>query len=135
MKIVYIAHPIGGDVKGNVRKILAIVKKINLNMPDVVPFAPYIADVLAMDDDIKEQRERGIKNDKEILMSGIVKELWLYGRKISGGMEDEIETAFDYNIPVIVMDPDMVWPIWLRFIAIDGLIDCPRKPSTEVDGN
>ena len=51
MKIAYIAHPVAGDVSGNIEKILKIVRDINLTMPDVVPFVPYMADLLAMNDD------------------------------------------------------------------------------------
>ena len=60
MKIVYIAHPIQSDPAGNVARILQIVKAINLTMPHVVPFAPYLADVQAMDETDPHQRHRGI---------------------------------------------------------------------------
>jgi hypothetical protein len=120
MKIAYIVHPIAGDVHGNIEKILAIVKKINLHRSDVVPFAPYIADVLALDDNTPEERSRGIENDVAILKSGVVNELWVYGSKISGGMKAEIELAFELNIPIVVMEPDLKWPEWLMRVAIHG---------------
>lgn len=116
MKIAYIVHPIAGDVYGNIEKILAIVKQINLTRPDVVPFAPYIADVLAMDDNDSAQRERGIDNDIAILGSGIVNELWIYGSKISAGMQAEIELATSMGIPVIIMDPRIEMPVWDRWM-------------------
>jgi hypothetical protein len=120
MKIVYIVHPISGDISGNIQKIIKIVKYINLSKPDIVPFAPYITDVLALDDDNPEQRLRGISNDIAILKSGMVNELWVYGSKVSCGMEAEIELAFELNIPIVVMDPEMVWSVWLRVVAING---------------
>jgi hypothetical protein len=119
MKIVYIVHPIAGDIHGNVQKILKIVKEINLTRKDIVPFAPYMADVLAMDDNDSAQRERGIDNDIAIFGSGIVKECWVYGKKISPGMESEIHMAWGMRIPVIVKDPDLVWPPWLKTIATE----------------
>lgn len=120
MRIAYLVHPVSGDVAGNIEKILAIVKKINLERQDVVPFAPYITDLLSLDDNDPIQRERGINNDIAILGSGMVNELWVYGHKISAGMEAEIHLAFDLNIPIVVMDPETVWPIWLRMIATEG---------------
>jgi hypothetical protein len=121
MKIVYIVHPISGDVPGNVKKILKIVKDINLSRSDVVPFVPYLADVLAMDDDVPEERAMGIENNVALLNSGVVNELWVYGKKISAGMEAEIDLAFELNIPVVVMDPELMWPIWLGFVAESGI--------------
>lgn len=120
MKIAYIVHPIAGDVHGNVQKILEIVKGINRTRSNVVPFAPYIADVLVLDDDDAGQRSRGIGNDMAILKSGIVNELWVYGPRISGGMKAEIELAFELNIPIVVMEPDLKWPEWLLRVAIRG---------------
>ena len=64
MKIVYIAHPIGGDVENNLEKVRQIVRKLNLERQDIVPFAPYWLDCHALDDNNPQERERGIKNDK-----------------------------------------------------------------------
>lgn len=120
MRIAYIVHPVSGDVAGNIEKILAIVKKINLERQDVVPFAPYITDLLSLDDNDPIQRERGINNDIAILSSGMVNELWVYGSKISAGMKAEIKLAFDLNIPVIVMSSEIQWPEWLLRVATSG---------------
>jgi hypothetical protein len=112
-KIVYIAHPIGGDVTANIQKILNIVRDINLTMPDVVPFAPYIADVLIMDDSKPEERAIGISNDHKIIESGIVNELWIYGERISAGMVAEIELAEKHCIPIVLMTRDTELPLSL----------------------
>ena len=100
-KLVYIAHPISGDVKCNVSKILEIVKSVNLLNPNVIPFAPYISDVLAMDDTIPEQREKGISNNLFVLESGCVDELWVYGNTITEGIKREIEVATKHDIEVV----------------------------------
>lgn len=110
MKIVYICHPVSGDVMGNIEKIMKIIRDINLSRSDVVPFAPYLGDLLSLDDNKPEERDRGILNDIAILKSGIVSELWIYGPKISGGMRAEIDLAMDLEIPVVVMDPSMIIP-------------------------
>lgn len=105
MKIVYIVHPIAGDVMENVGKIMEIVRNINLTEPEIVPFAPYLSDVLALNDEVPEERDRGMKNCTEVLQSGIVKELWIYGDRISRGMQEEIKLAFEMGLPITVKDP------------------------------
>ena len=102
MVIAYIAHPISGDVDGNLKKIREIVRHINLTEPDVVPFVPYYADIVSMDDSVPEERARGIQNDMAILLSGMVSELRLYGDRISAGMKAEIEIAKGMKIPIVV---------------------------------
>lgn len=105
MKVVYIAHNISGDIPANLNKIRAIVRHINLTMPNVVPFVPYFSDVMALHDDIPEEREKGIKNNIHLLESGIVDELWVYSHSLSTGVTEEIKLAEKLNIPVIIKQP------------------------------
>jgi hypothetical protein len=99
MKIVYIAHRISGDIPGNLDKIRAIVRRINLEMPDVVPFVPYYADVVSLDDTKPEERARGIKNDVAIMRRGCIDELWVCS-PISKGVQAEMDLAHRLGIPV-----------------------------------
>jgi len=101
MKIIYIAHPISGDIEGNLNKIVEIARHINLTLPNVTPIAPYFLDCHALNDDIPEERQRGITNDSEFFIRRIMDEVWLYGDKISNGMKQEIRQARAMNIPVI----------------------------------
>ncbi|WP_231489880.1 helix-turn-helix domain-containing protein [Pedobacter sp. Leaf170] len=101
MKVVYIAHPIGGNVKFNIEKVIKIVGELNRTEPDIIPFAPYLVDCMALDDNKPEERARGFKNNFHYFTSGFVKELRLYGRKISKGMAQEVEWAQLMNIPII----------------------------------
>jgi len=100
MKIAYIAHPIGGDAKGNTVKVLAIIRDINLNEPGTVPFCPWLADVMAMDDGNPEQRARGLLNAEWAMFSTEIDELRLYGDLISPGMMEEVGWAYDFDIKV-----------------------------------
>ena len=100
-KITYIAHPVSNDVKGNIEKILAIVKEINLTEKNVIPFVPYLADILALDDSIPEHRAIGISNNLYYLKSGIVSEIRVYGDFISKGVAEEIKLCIEYKIPVV----------------------------------
>jgi len=103
MKIAYIAHPIGGDVKNNIDKVIEICREINLTEPDTVPFVPYLSDLYALDDNIPNERNRGIKNGLAILDFNIVSEVRLYGNKISFGMRQEINRAIRNGVKVIPM--------------------------------
>lgn len=100
-KIIYIAHPIGGNVQGNIHKVLAIIRHINLTEPDVVPFAPYIADCLIMDDGHPGERQRGIANDTALIKAGFIHACRLYGDRISPGMQAEKELFESMGVPVV----------------------------------
>jgi len=106
MKVAYIAHPIGGNVWGNIESILQIMKQVNLTEPETVPHSPYIGDCLSLDDNILEERERGIKNNTALFRKGFIDEVRLYGNTISKGMKHEIELALELGIPVIPMTPE-----------------------------
>lgn len=103
MKVAYIAHPISGDIHGNLNKIKDIGRKINLEEPEVVPFAHYFFDCYALDDNVPEERDRGIKNDIALMRKGFIDEVRLYGDRISNGMLHEIKLAVEVGIPVVPM--------------------------------
>ncbi len=100
MKIAYIAHPLSGDIEENLKRIKAIGRQINIEEPEVVPFAHYFFDCFALDDNIPEERERGIKNNTALMKKGFIDEIRLYGNKISIGMTDEVNLAIVLGIKV-----------------------------------
>ena len=91
MRIIYIAHPISGNIDKNLADIIRIVRKINDLFSGVVPCVPYYADILALDDNKIMERMRGIENNIELIQSGVFEELWLTGTHISFGMNEEIK--------------------------------------------
>lgn len=99
MKIVYIAHPISGDINGNVLKVLSLCKKYHT--AKILPFAPYIVSLQYLDDTKKEDRERGIQANIEFFNRKIIDELWVCGDRVSDGMKKEIELAEKLKIPVV----------------------------------
>ena len=103
MKIAFISHPVSGDVAGNIKKIIAIARHINLTEPDVVPFVPYLIDLYSLDDNNSEERQRGLKNVGAIIDSTIIDEVRLYGDRISHGMSAEVLDAIDVDIPIVPM--------------------------------
>jgi len=106
MIVVYIAHPVSGDVDGNIDKIVGIVRDINLHSPGVIPFAPYITDLLALDDSNEDQRRIGMENNAEYFKRKAFDKLWLFSGedgKISSGMWSEAELAAENNIPTFTV--------------------------------
>lgn len=101
MSVVYIAHPVGGNVEENLADLRRVVAAVNRAHPNVVPFVPYYADCVSLDDDVPEDRERGIRNDTYLLRSGIVDEMWLTGPHVSRGMAAEAELAKLLGIRVV----------------------------------
>lgn len=100
MNIVYIAHPIKGDVDVNLQKIVKIARRINLKEKNTMPLAPYFLDLHALDDSVQEERLRGIKNGTEFLTRFKIDEMRLYGGRISDGMFHEVILAHRRGIPV-----------------------------------
>lgn len=101
MKVVYIAHPIGGVVAENKKAVYKILREVSDSNPNIVPFAPYLVDIEYLDDEIPEERSRGLANSCALLRSGVVNEMWLYGDVVSDGMVVEMRVAIDCGIPIV----------------------------------
>ncbi len=97
-KLVYVAHPISGDVEGNIKSVLQICKEIHTKR--TVPFAPYIVALQYLNDDIPKERRLGADANAMYFKAGIVDELWLYGDKISPGMAEEVVLCRELGIPI-----------------------------------
>lgn len=115
-KIVYIAHPISGDIDANLKDLARILRIINtdsifgtrvcymddiFNFSNIIPIAPYYADIVSLDDNNPIERKRGIENDIAIIETGVFDELWLTGTHISLGMKEEIKLFVLQGKPVI----------------------------------
>lgn len=99
MKTVFIGHPISGDIKSNMKKVLQICADIHTK--DIVPVAPYLTSLQYLNDEVVEDRELGIEANHECFRRRYVDELWLFGEYISPGMKREIELAGEVGIPVV----------------------------------
>lgn len=60
MKLVYVSHPIAGDVEDNLRKLKALFRKIVLTHDSVVPINSALLYIGALDEYVKNERELGI---------------------------------------------------------------------------
>lgn len=112
MKTVYIAHPIGGDVENNIKKLIATCREVNLSEPDIIPFVPYLSDLYALNDEIPEERERGLKNGLSLLKKGFIDEIWLYVDRISNGMRAEINVCLEFGIKVVPKSNEIRRILW-----------------------
>ena len=112
-RIGYVAHPVSGDVMGNICAILGILGDIQLNREEkeewkgLIPIAPYIPSLLYRDDNDPEQRELGIEENNYYFRRRFIDELILAGPRISDGMEEEIKLAVEYEIPVSCYNPNL----------------------------
>ncbi len=102
-KFVFVAHPISGDVEGNIQKVLKICRRIHsLN---VIPLFPRY-----LNKSYLSESERDVELVRETVRQHferrVVDELWLYGDRISQGMWDEIVLARQNNVPVIAKSPE-----------------------------
>ncbi|MBU3964777.1 DUF4406 domain-containing protein [Patescibacteria group bacterium] len=98
-KVVFIGHPISGDIRSNVKKVLDICKKIHNRQ--IIPCVPYLVSIQYLGDEITEDRELGIDVNLECFYRRYIDELWLFGDRISKGMEQEINLALKLDVPII----------------------------------
>lgn len=97
MKFVYICSPLKGDVERNIRKAYGYCRFAA--QQGVLPFAPHAMFSGFLDDTIREERQMGMALGLELLRH--VDELWVFGERISEGMQAEIKTAVELKIPVL----------------------------------
>ena len=101
LKRVYIAHEYGGK-RENLQKVKAIIKDIIMNQPEVIPVCPWYALVESLDDSNDIERAMGLRATTALLKKGIIDELWIYGSKLSLGVELEINHAVNENITLFL---------------------------------
>jgi len=99
MRTVFIGHPIGGDIRGNVQKVLKICAEVHTN--DIIPVAPYLISLQYLNDEAIDDRELGMEANHECFRRRYVDELWLFGDRISSGMQKEVQLAKEMGIPVV----------------------------------
>lgn len=99
-QITYLAHPFGHDPEGNTIKIQRIYRALS-SQNEVIPFAPYLATVQSLNDQIPSERAIGFTHNEAIFRAGCIDQIYLYGDHISAGMAIEIGWARELNIPVI----------------------------------
>lgn len=97
-KIVYIAHPINGDVGNNIARVEEILAVLIQQEFSCWPIAPYL-DACRYLEETEENRERCFAINKIYFSSRFINELWVFGH--SRGVDAEIAWAVEYGIPVV----------------------------------
>jgi len=98
MLVVYMAHPVSGDVEGNLAKARVLVRELEETHPDVAIVASWITECEVWDDANPIERAAGLRRDMAVI--GVCHELWLVGPHVSGGMAMERDHAMALGIPV-----------------------------------
>lgn len=93
LRVIYVAHPVSGDVRGNVNRALRWLRWLMERTPGAVFVAPWIEALLAgADDSDPVQRERGLRDNLEIIKR--CDALVLVGGRVSTGMRIELNYAW-----------------------------------------
>ena len=93
MKKVYICSPLGGDVAGNLQRAKQYAKYALLC--GTAPVVPHFY-ALCLNDENPKEREIGLAAGLSLLW--FCDELWVFGDRVSHGMEKEINFARNLNI-------------------------------------
>ena len=104
MPIVYICSPYAGDVERNTERAktysrFAVIKR------NAIAFAPHLLLPLYLNDDDPE--ERGLALFMDMVFIGKCNELWVFGEKITKGMQLEINKAKKRQMPIRYFTEDM----------------------------
>lgn len=95
MKKVYICSPLGGDVKGNLNKAVTYAKYALAC--GTTPLVPHFY-ALCLNDNNPKEREIGLTAGLNLLF--FCDEMWIFGDKITKGMQDEINFCKNLNIQI-----------------------------------
>ena len=103
MKKVYICAPLGGDIRGNLENAKRYTEyALKCGTAPVVPH--FYA--LCLNDDNPREREIGLAAGMSLLW--FCDELWVFGDKITDGMQREIDFCKNLNIKIVaVKDSDI----------------------------
>lgn len=96
MKLIYVCSPYAGDIDANVRFAKDACRFVMRKGHAF--FAPHLLYPAILDDSIPHQRAIGMSMG--LLMLRKCDELWVFGPRISSGMQSEIEEASQLGIPV-----------------------------------
>ena len=101
MLVVYIAHPIGGNVAANMSEVERITGVLFAERPEIYPIAPYLVALRFLNDADPGERVRGMKLNELYFRKRFIDEVWLFGDRVSSGMWQEVCWARALGIPVV----------------------------------
>lgn len=92
----YICSPLRGDIERNIAKANGYCRFAAAQ--GVVPLAPHVIFTQFLDEDIPEERTKGLLMGLELLK--YCSELYVFGNRVTEGMLGEIKTARRLGIPI-----------------------------------
>ena len=92
--LVYVCSPYSGDVKSNTQKAIRY-SRFAVDK-GAIPLAPHLLLPQYMD----EQTERDLALFMDLVLLGKCEELWVFGERISTGMQMEIDKAEKRKLPI-----------------------------------
>ncbi|RJE46624.1 MULTISPECIES: DUF4406 domain-containing protein [unclassified Dehalobacter] len=117
MKLIYVASPYAGDVENNVEFAKRACRYV-MEQGHAF-FAPHLLYPQILEDSNPAERETGLKLGHHMLER--CDEMWVFGNRISSGMEAEIERAKQLGIPIryvsaeqILGSPNPTYAIWVK---------------------
>lgn len=117
MKLIYVASPYAGDIERNVEFAKRACRYV-MEQGHAF-FAPHLLYPQILDDSNPTERETGLKLGHHMLER--CDEIWVFGNKITSGMEAEIERAKQLGIPIryvsaeqIFGAPNPAYAIWVK---------------------
>ena len=99
MRVVYLAHPLSGDVIGNLASAKRWVRWVETAYPDFAVVASWIVECEIWDDSDPEHRAAGLARDLAVIER--CESLVLVGGRVSEGMAAEQRWAMSRGIPVL----------------------------------
>ena len=100
MKLIYVASPYAGDVEANVEYAKQACRTV-MESGNAF-FAPHLLYPSILDDAVSSERQLGI--DMGLAMLSKCDALWVFGPRISAGMQAEMEEAERIGIPIRRME-------------------------------
>lgn len=94
--IVYVCSPLRGDIKRNINKAKGYSRFVYAE--GGIPLAPHIIFTQFLDDEDEDERKAGIEMGLKLL--SVCDEIWVFGERLSEGMNTEIEIAKSLGIIV-----------------------------------
>lgn len=93
---IYICSPLKGDIERNIKKAIGYSRFAYIK--GGIPLVPHAIFTTFLDDEILDERNAGI--DMGIALLTKCDEIWVFGERISGGMQAEIAVAKALNIDI-----------------------------------
>jgi len=98
-RVIYMAHPVSGDVEANLARARRWLLWIYREHPDTAVVCNWILDCEILDDSNPDDRSMGLRHDLAIIER--VDAVWLVGGRVSEGMQAEADHAATVGVDVV----------------------------------